>query len=1056
MSKHFTVLIFLFLFVGLTLQSYSEGDTVNIILEAEEFNGQSPDGWHKSEMGYCWGAPHAWSKAKLTADAGDKYCEVKKEFEVPQDGNYRLLVRYEAVADFNSVFGVKIMQDRSAVTDKTFGRTGDLKYIPAFTYGRGYDSHNIKWYWHSGDLVVQETLVSLKKGKATAVIYKGENEKKSAKRFIDFLWITDDFNFNILRDGGSWTENIAGKTYHTNRVFLRITIPSDAKEPFLLRCTTIWPHQPPFYYYGQGIYTKEGHKPIGMYHAVPKELFLNSGESSVFSKVWLRTTGDNRVNFWTEPKKINMKGVKFEFSSDPEGKNILRTITVPRDSTEFCVLFTRDVKTGEHIKTMEEIDMMRREWISNANPIGKLPNKFPITFHYWQIPDESILRSMGATFIQSGSPREKSEMDKYGFIGYKYDHYVGYYKIPDDTAYAKYEQEKLKEKQKFEEMGTAKGYPKIYKLIDEPGMWGLSYMRTNDYFNKAFSAYLKERNLDPYKFLNASSITKLRKKIEDNEQITKDSVYGITEVGTEEDAVWNPELYYHSQIFRSKEFTKYYRGCVQVIEKVFGDEIFGVPVNLSPGRFIGLQGWHDGIDYVDFYREGGSTMMLSESWHDNVPGLVGEIDAFMMDLFACARKYNPKYKMGQYAISDSNRAISATSVKVKSASIIGHGADFIEYYCGEGAYPGSTTGPILYQKDNLQAVTQYNYALGDVEDILLSSKRPKAETALLWHRTTQIWDTSKIRKNDEDEWYNSYMYEIMFVYLALRQAGIDVEIITEDDIAEGYLKNFKVLYLTCDQIQSNSAEGIKQWVNDGGVLFSVAGGGLKDEYNRGLATLNDVYGIKSNDLKKVFDTMNCKLELPRLKSVDLIGQLNMNAYNYRQAFAVTTASVLGTFADASPAYLKNNYGKGKATIIGTLPGINFAKPAFPLGIFSRSLEEDDLMDFRATNYEESIREFIVAPARTAGVKINVFAKPAYVEGILWENEKYYLIPLINYSGVKINNAKIFVSNTLKYKNAKSQQLQKSLQKTVDEKSGTDSYTMYSIPLDCFDFLILEK
>ena len=61
------------------------------------------------------------------------------------------------------------------------------------------------------------------------------------------------------------------------------------------------------------------------------------------------------------------------------------------------------------------------------------------------------------------------------------------------------------------------------------------------------------------------------------------------------------------------------------------------------------------------------------------------------------------------------------------------------------------------------------------------------------------------------------------LYLALRHAQHGVELVTEDDIADGVLKNYDVVYFAGEWIDTRAVKKLDDWVKAGGVLYATAG-----------------------------------------------------------------------------------------------------------------------------------------------------------------------------------------------------------------------------------------
>ena len=249
-------------------------------------------------------------------------------------------------------------------------------------------------------------------------------------------------------------------------------------------------------------------------------------------------------------------------------------------------------------------------------------------------------------------------------------------------------------------------------------------------------------------------------------------------------------------------------------------------------------------------------------------------------------------------------------------------------------------------------------------------------------------------------------------------------------------------------------------MSGGGQLFSPAGGGLKDEHDRPLDTLNEVYGISESKLRRIHRTMNLKIELPRQSPVDRLyptskgaelGLPNTDAYAFRQEFPKPTGETFAHFADrVTPAMVANQFGKGHAAICGLLPGVAYVKPCAPVGVFSRSLEPDDLMHFRPTSFADPVRDLILLPVRQAGVAPVASCDPVYVEAVLWEHGDERLLILNNHSGEPLGNMKVTIPGLASATGIRSQQgNQLKLTRTGDD-------LQIELPIRLFDFIFMSS
>jgi hypothetical protein len=207
------------------------------------------------------------------------------------------------------------------------------------------------------------------------------------------------------------------------------------------------------------------------------------------------------------------------------------------------------------------------------------------------------------------------------------------------------------------------------------------------------------------------------------------------------------------------------------------------------------------------------------------------------------------------------------------------------------------------------------------------------------------------------------------------------------------------------------------------------------------------------------------------------GLATMPAIAFRQPLVLpkekpATTEVLATFTDRqTPAMVLSRYGKGTCILCGSLPGAAYLKPSVPVGLFSRSLEPDDLMDFRPTKFADSVRHLATLPLRLAQVSPVAVCDPPYVEAVPWETDADYLVVLINHGGQPLPKVSVTLQGLSPTSSARSQQQSKLISKWVPIPFGTeppsqqrsklafqsDGDTLHlDLPLRLYDFVLLTK
>jgi hypothetical protein len=269
---------------------------------------------------------------------------------------------------------------------------------------------------------------------------------------------------------------------------------------------------------------------------------------------------------------------------------------------------------------------------------------------------------------------------------------------------------------------------------------------------------------------------------------------------------------------------------------------------------------------------------------------------------------------------------------------------------------------------------------GAVEHRLYPALPKKAEIAILLSRAADTWDT-------EDLGGAGHLYgaknnvnndERKALWMALRHAQYSVDMITDEDVAEGKLAGYKVLYVVGSEMLSSAVKPLADWVRAGGILYATGGGGLLDEYHRDNTMLYEVYGLKSHDLNRAVRGIRPSRSLPGMTPLDTLTvkapgagltQVVLPALCYRDALAPQSAKVLGTYkTDGSPSFLRNTYGRGTVYYSGALAGLAYLTPAMPPS--SQVLP---------TEFPAALRALIALPAQQARVTSPVTTNKPLVE-----------------------------------------------------------------------------
>ncbi len=780
-------------------------------IEAESFN--LVKGWRITDYGYFPSQPNFWSIQKIEGDSSDNPAEAQFSLIIPETKTYKLWVRYESCYGFGSVFSVKIIQKGSIRAQSDFGRKEDKKFFP---FGRGEIVQGA-WDWHNTDYVYQAMTAELEKGPATIVLSKGKNQKPAARRIIDLFYLTDDLE---LKSGNDWIWARETRPPILSSFTVPVYIRSRVNEgKGALKIIT------GFALYGNHPYAPRETYFIGKSGIVPKQPdekdFLKKGDISDWHKIKVYSvmvpeivvsqTGNAKIRVDIAVGSISNRVKTIDVGPGKDETTVIASIGMGK--------YEKGLLGSSKALTVDEMIKKQTNILEKYNPPGKPAKKILLTGVIGTIFPELQFKLAVASGLNGEAYRTSPFI--YGINskvkGFNTDFGFGMVQNLHLTREC-YEGDFSKLENRYRqiagdlEKSLGRKFPLHIKLLEETGPPSFETLMTWPRCKQMFESYLSAQSLK-------------------SDDVLKDS----------------DMLFYHSTRFRTYLFARVNAEATKLIEKIFpkGSYVHSGSVYPSLGGGPSLA---RGDDIFMLFHERGVTEYSSEiSWRfGGTPDYIGpQTQSYEAALARSLAKYH-NCPLGSYMIADGNRGYTGEFVELASYPMYGQGFRWLHYYvfgwpngCSYMGYP-----------DIMKATKNVNRNIGVVEDYLVDAKVAPAKIAVGWSSTTDIWDLARKPSYEHSPGNCVYPQERQNLYLLLRHLQYPVDIISEDDIAEGYLKDYSVYFLVGDHLRPDAAQSLADWVRNGGILVSVAGGGLLDHYNRPLDTLKEVFGIKDAKLEK--------------------------------------------------------------------------------------------------------------------------------------------------------------------------------------------------------------
>jgi len=456
-----------------------------------------------------------------------------------------------------------------------------------------------------------------------------------------------------------------------------------------------------------------------------------------------------------------------------------------------------------------------------------------------------------------------------------------------------------------------------------------------------------------------------------------------------------PKLLYEAAVFRYRLWTKELAERTRQVQKHFPPGTM-TGANFSPHLSV----WPDVRKWIDMFRDGGMTMPWSEDWWWQVPEASPQSYGYLLDALRHAADYHSA-PYCFYTIPDPGE--SAENLLRMNYFALGHQAKVINHFdIYHQAFGTCDYIDFEMSKDSLRSIHRIISDVSKIDERIYRARMRPAEVAILMSIASDVWDTEDLLSDPEQKRTNNLYWaqlnvdnhERKAVWLALRHAQIPVDLITDEDVADGALARYKVLYLVGQELLERAVPELVKWVENGGILIGEGGGGLLNQYREPIPAMYDLYGIKSASLERPVRSLGPSRDLPKMKPLDTmtfggitgIPQLpDVPVLCYKQRISPKDGvGVAARYRDGSPAATLQDVGRGRTLLLGSLAGLAYLKPAMAA---REGLPE---------RFPQPLRELIVLPAHRARVSRHVITSDPLVEATLQEGPLGAVATLISF------------------------------------------------------------
>ena len=263
---------------------------------------------------------------------------------------------------------------------------------------------------------------------------------------------------------------------------------------------------------------------------------------------------------------------------------------------------------------------------------------------------------------------------------------------------------------------------------------------------------------------------------------------------------------------------------------------------------------------------------------------------------------------------------SASDIRFELCRAFGEGLDGVVFWLWRGWRSGTfELGEFSLRNpsdgaetERSREVVRFSEAFKRLGVSSMPLRRPKASVAIFVSQSTNVY-----RKvlGDDRPWSDiatEPCHSLFGCYRALQEANFQVDLVTEEEVLRGCLSLYKVLYMPMVEVVGpDVASRIKEFVAAGGCLYADGRCAWLD------APMYMREQILCNGLAELFGAVEADFVMERDNCDITVGSQKLSGTPMRQVLrAFDGASVVGRFADGSPAVIDHAFGKGRCRIVG--------------------------------------------------------------------------------------------------------------------------------------------
>lgn len=326
-------------------------------------------------------------------------------------------------------------------------------------------------------------------------------------------------------------------------------------------------------------------------------------------------------------------------------------------------------------------------------------------------------------------------------------------------------------------------------------------------------------------------------------------------------------------------------------------------------------------------------------------------------------------------------------LRLKAYSNLAQGSKAIFFWTFGPSYIGTENywSDLRSMYDGIAKTTR---AIAKAEDVLYPAKPVRDPVAVLYSVSHDLW-----HPNDP-----ASFVENRLTWHALRHLSVQPDFLREEDVENGRLKDYRVLYVTGQCLTRKAGDAIEAWVQRGGIVYLAGGAATRDEFYEPYVApfAAGVYpkNAAASVTKQKGQRYNERRDLPTIKPLATVKvddkTAGVNAVSKVIGIRLDLLKAKGEqreiawFDDGAVAGLRSPVGKGEVIALGFMPGLAYS----PFTVGQRTLDEV---------WHEPQRDILSVPLRAAKINRVAEASQPVVEASLLTGPKGSAVVLCNYT-----------------------------------------------------------